>query len=123
MCVEPPARPPVFEATVTGETVTVVLCGDFDVTTEVFLSARLERIRARRPRRVIFEMSQVTFIDCASARLVAGTGRWLPADVKPVVSCPSPIVRRVLQASGIGALCEVEVCGCDPDDGTPSPAC
>ena len=109
MCAEPSARPPVFEATVTGETVTVVLCGDFDVTTEVFLSDRLERIRARRPRRLIFEMAQVTFMDCASARLIANTSRWLPADIKPVVSCPSPIVRRVLQASGIGALYELEL--------------
>jgi anti-anti-sigma factor len=118
MCVEPPARPPVFGATVTGDTVTVVLCGDFDVTTEVFLSARLERIRARRPRRLIFEMSQVAFMDCASARLIANTSQWLPADTKPVVSCPSAIVRRVLQASGIGALCELEFCGCDPGDET-----
>lgn len=119
LCVEPPARPPVFEATVTGETVTVVLRGDFDVTTELFLSARLEQIRARRPRRLIFEMAQVAFMDCASARLIAGTSRWLPADVKPVVSCPSPIVRRVLQASGIGAFCELELCRCDRDDETP----
>ena len=35
-------------------------------------------------------------------------GRWLPAGVKPVIISPSPLARRVLQVSGIGALCEFE---------------
>ena len=91
----------------TGETVTVVLCGELDVTVEGFMYGRLSRIREMRPRRLVFEMAQVTYLDCASARLIAGTGDWLPAGVKPVVSRPSPIVRRVLQASGIGALCDL----------------
>jgi anti-anti-sigma factor len=109
MCAEPPAQPPAFEATAIDATVTVVLRGEFDMTCEDSLSAHLERIRARRPRRLIFETAQVAFMDCASARLIAGTSRWLPAGVKPVISHPSPIVRRVLQASGVGALCELEL--------------
>jgi anti-anti-sigma factor len=98
----------------TGETVTVVLRGEFDVTSEGFLSGRLERIRQSRPRRLVFVTAQVSYMDCASARLIAGTGRWLPAGVKPVISRPSPIVHRVLRLSGIGAFCEF-----DPD----SPLC
>jgi anti-anti-sigma factor len=96
-----------FEAAVTGETVTVVLRGELDVMTEGFLNGRLLRIREMNPSRLVFETAQVTYLDCASARLIAGTGEWLPAGVKPVVSSPSPIVRRVLQASGIGAFCEL----------------
>jgi len=92
---------------VTGETVIVVLRGELDVTSERFLDDRLSRIGEMRPRRLVVEMSQVTYLDCASARLIAGAGEWLPAGVKPVVSRPSPIVRRVLQASGIGAFCEL----------------
>jgi anti-anti-sigma factor len=103
------AKPPVFEATVSGETVTVVLSGDFDIASQAFLSARLERIREARPRRVVFETAQVVFMDCASARLIASTGRWLPADVKPVIRSPSPAVRRVLQVSGIDVLCELNL--------------
>ena len=91
----------------TGETVTVVLRGELDVTIEGFLRGRLSRIHAMEPSRLVFETAQVTYLDCASARLIAGTGDWLPAGVKPVVSSPSPIVRRVLQASGIGAFCEL----------------
>jgi anti-anti-sigma factor len=106
VCAAPSAQP-VFEAVVTGETVIVVLRGELDVTSERFLYGRLSQIGEMRPRRLVFEMSQVTYLDCASARLIAGTGDWLPAGVKPVVSRPSPIVRRVLLASGIGAFCEL----------------
>jgi anti-anti-sigma factor len=108
MCADLPAQTPVFEETVTGGTITVVLRGEFDMSSEDFLSARLERIRQRRPRRLVFVATQVAYLDCASARLIAGTGRWLPAGVKPVISSPSPVVRRVLQLSGFGASCQFE---------------
>jgi len=100
-------QPPVFEATVLGTTVTVVLRGEFDVSSEDFLSGQLELIRQSGPGRLVFEAAQVGYLDCASSRLIAGTGRWLPAGVQPVISRPSPVVRRVLQVSGIGALCEI----------------
>jgi anti-anti-sigma factor len=87
---------------------TVVLQGEFDVTSEGALSAYLERIHQSRPSRLIFEMAAVGYMDCASARLIVGTIHWLPEGVKPVISSPSPIVRRVLQVSGIGARCEFE---------------
>jgi anti-anti-sigma factor len=114
MCAGPAARgfpgpyPPVFEATATGETVTVTLRGEFDLTSEGFLADRLGQIRDVRPRRLIFDASRVDFMDCASARLIAGTGRWLPADTRPVIRSPSPIVRRLLRVTGIEALCELE---------------
>ena len=109
MFAEPPEQRRVFEAIVTGEVVTVVLRGEFDVTSEGFLHGRLSRIRELRPSRLIFETAQVTYLDCASARLLASTRDWLPVGVKPVIRCPSPVVRRVLQASGIGASCELEL--------------
>ena len=86
---------------------TVVLQGEFDVTSAEALSASLERIRQRGPSRLIFDLAAVGYIDCASARLIAGTSRWLPPGVKPLIISPSPLARRVLQVSGIGALCEV----------------
>ena len=95
----------------TGATITVVLRGEFDLTSAEFLSGRLERIRAARPRRLIFETAQVTFMDCASARLIVSVGQWLPSGVKPVISSPSPVVRRVLQLSGIEGLCELRLGG------------
>jgi anti-anti-sigma factor len=117
MYAQPPVPPAVFEASASGGTVTVMLRGEFDMTSEGFLADRLERIRDSKPRRLIFDTAHVAFMDCASARLIARTGRWLPAGVKPVISHPSPIVRRILRATGIDALCEVEICGHRHNDG------
>jgi anti-anti-sigma factor len=96
--------------TVEGETVTVVLSGELDITNEGFLSSRLAHVRRERPRRLVFETARVTFIDCATARLIAATGDWLPPGVKPVIACPAPVVRRVFQASGLDAYCQLEFC-------------
>ena len=111
MHTEPPAEPPGFTVTTTGETVTVVLSGEFDVTNEDYLTEHLTRVRQARPGRLVFDTAQVTFIDCASARLLAGAGGWLPPGVKPVIARPAPVVRRVFLASGLGARCELEPYG------------
>ena len=91
--------------TVTTETLTVVLSGEFDLTTQDFLADCLAQLPLERPRRLVFEAALVTFIDCASARLIVGTDRRLPPGIKPVIARPSPVVRRVLQASGLSARC------------------
>jgi anti-anti-sigma factor len=109
---DPPGpRLPVFEANVTGGTATVVLRGEFDATSEDLLAGRLERIRQAGARRLIFDAARVDFMDCASARLIAGTGRWLPAGTKPIIRSPSPVVGTVLEVTGIGSLCELELPG------------
>ena len=108
MHTELPAEPPGFTVTVTGETVTVVLSGEFDLTSEGFLTSCLAGVRQARPRRLTFEVAQVTFMDCAAARLIAATDGWLPPGVKPVIASPAAVVRRVFQASGLEARCVLE---------------
>lgn len=111
MDTEPSADPPGFTVVVTAETVTVVLSGELDITSEGFLISRLASVRREEPRQLVFDTAQVTFIDCASARLLAGTGDWLPPGVKPVIARPAPAVRRVFQASGLDARCDLTLCG------------
>jgi anti-anti-sigma factor len=108
---EPPAELPRVAITRTAEVVTVVLSGEFDVTNESILADCLAHVRRERPRRLVFDAEQVTFIDCASARLITGAEGCLPAGVKPVIARPSLVVRRVLRASGLGARCELQSCG------------
>lgn len=88
----------------------MALSGELDVTNVDLIASRLAYVRLERPRRLVFETARVTFIDCASARLLAGTGAWLPPGVKPVIACPAPVVRRVFQASGLDGRCELEFC-------------
>ena len=61
-----------------------------------------------RPRRLVLEMSGVDFIDCAAARLIASTGRFLPEGRRPVIRHPSPVLRRLLELTGLAAHCEVD---------------
>jgi anti-anti-sigma factor len=89
-------------------TVTVVLSGDLDPVTSSLLRQRLAQALDERPQRLVFDMAQVGFIDCAAARLIVGTGRYLPAGSRPVIQRPSPAVCRVLKLTGLDAHCELE---------------
>ncbi len=87
--------------------ITIVLSGDLDVNAAPSLSRYLARLLDQEPRRLVFDMSRVGFIDCATARLIAGAGRRLPSGARPVIRRPGPVVRRVLALTGLGAGCEM----------------
>lgn len=61
----------------------------------------------RRPARLVFDMAGVRFADCASARMITGTAAWLPDGNRPVIRSPRPLVRRLLERSGLDAYCEL----------------
>jgi anti-anti-sigma factor len=90
-----------IKVTVSGETATVVLHGVLEPATMPLLARRLARVLADGPQQLVLDLAGVTFIDCASARLLAGAGRHLPAGVRPVVRSPSLVVRRVLALTGL----------------------
>ena len=89
-------------------TATLVINGELDVTTTPLLSRQLAQILEGRPQRLVFDMSGVDFIDCAAARLIASTGRFLPEGRRPVIRSPSPVVRRLLELTGFAAQCEID---------------
>jgi anti-anti-sigma factor len=102
-----PAPPLTIEAQLTAGTATVVISGELDVATTPFLAEQLARILRSNPRRLVFDLTEVGFIDCAAARLVVGARQFLP-DGRPAVIRPSPVVRRILHLTGLDARCEVE---------------
>lgn len=73
-----------------------------------FLSERLELIRREKPQRLVLDMARTGFVDCGTARLIASAGRFLPGGRRPVVRHPSPVVRRVLELTGLDADCDIE---------------
>ena len=89
-------------------TTTIVIKGELDLVTMPFLAARLALATRDRPGRLVFDLGGTHFIDCASARLIAGAGRWLPGGGRPVIRRPRPSVRRVLELTGLDAHCEIE---------------
>jgi anti-anti-sigma factor len=89
-------------------TATVVVTGELDLVTMPLLADQLALISRDQPERLVFDLAGTSFIDCGSARLIAGAGRWLPAGRPPVIRRPSRCVRRVLELTGLSACCEIE---------------
>ena len=87
---------------------TVVVKGELDLVTMPYLAARLALAVRDRPGRLVFDLAGAHFMDCGSARLIATSGHWLPGSPRPVIRRPRPGVRRILELTGLGALCEIE---------------
>jgi anti-anti-sigma factor len=88
-------------------TVVIALSGDFDVCNAAALADHLAEIAQYRPRRLVFDMAEASFVDCASARLIVGVRRSLPEGTRPVISNPPLVARRVLEIIGLDTLCDM----------------
>jgi anti-anti-sigma factor len=65
-------------------------------------------ILASKPGHLIFDMAGVTFIDCATARLITRTGQSLPPGGRVLIRRPSAVVRRILDVTGFASCCDIE---------------
>jgi anti-anti-sigma factor len=114
---EPEPRPSfAFRAvmSVTGS-VYVEISGDLDITTRLVLANRLASLAELRPAELFIDLSGVSLLDCASARLLASTAALLPADRHPVLTSVRPMARRVLELTGLAALIEIAAPGNTPE--------
>jgi anti-sigma B factor antagonist len=96
------------QQTMLDGTATLVLAGELDLNSVPALAGDLDRVLARRPRRLVLDLTRVTFVDVAAARLLAGATRSQPAAGPPVLRCPVPEARRILALTGLDALCEFD---------------
>jgi anti-anti-sigma factor len=87
---------------------TIVVTGELDLVTMPYLASRLALAARDRPSRLVFDLGGTQFMDCGSARLIAGAGQWLPGGGRPVIRRPGPGVRRILELTGLDAHCEIE---------------
>jgi anti-anti-sigma factor len=86
----------------------MVITGELDLATVPALTWHLQQLLAQSPSRLVFDLAGVAFMDVAAARLITEATQSRPGAGRPVVRHPSPAVRRVLELTGFGALCEVE---------------
>jgi anti-anti-sigma factor len=93
---------------ITAGTATAVISGELDVAGVPLLAQHLAQILDEKPQRLVLDMAQVGFMDCAAARTIASTGRCLPEGRRPVIRSPSSMVRRILELSGLDAHVEQE---------------
>lgn len=97
-----------IEVTISDEMATVILSGELDLLSRGFLSEHLARVAANKPRRLVFDMAEVGFVDCDAARALVTAGRFLPDGTRPVIRRPQPLVRRVLELTGLSVYCVLE---------------
>lgn len=83
--------------TVAGSCTIVELAGQADVSTHV-MSEVLDAEVARRPRRLVVDMSRLQFMDSASLQILIHAHRRLLDDgCELLVASPTPTVARLLQ--------------------------
>jgi anti-anti-sigma factor len=102
-----PRAPLLIAMHVTGTTAVVSVRGDLDVSAAAELSGILALALAAEPTRLIVDMSHVSFLDCFAACAVFAAARSLP-EGQPVIRSPRPVVRRLLELTGLDAQCILE---------------
>ena len=89
-------------------TTTVVVKGELDLVTMPYLAEQLALVSRDDPGRLVFDLAGTSFMDCGSARLITAAGQRLAGGKRPVIRRPGPIVRRILELTGLDAHCEIE---------------
>jgi anti-anti-sigma factor len=82
--------------------VVISVAGEVDLLTSSDLRARLSEVLAAGDKRVILDLSGVTFLDCAGLGvLVAARNRAHEDGGAVCIAAPSPRVRRVVDLAGL----------------------
>jgi anti-sigma B factor antagonist len=83
----------------------VTVSGDLDISNADDLEAILAPITARRPARLIFDLSGLRFMDSAGIAVLLGAARKVDA---VQLRTPSPAVRRVIELTGLTQVLPIE---------------
>lgn len=83
----------------------VILSGELDASNVASLETAMASVTARAPHRVTFDLSALGFMDSSGIAVLINTA----AKVSEVyLRQPSPIIRRVLESTGLSSLLTVE---------------
>jgi anti-sigma B factor antagonist len=83
----------------------VTVSGELDISNAASLEATVDSITAERPEQLIFDLSGLRFMDSAGiAVLIGAAGKVSSVQLRD----PSPIVRRVVQLTGLSSVLHIE---------------
>lgn len=87
-----------------GDVAVVVLRGEYDLANAAGLRAELVDVLRSRPSGIVLDLVGVEFCDLGCLRSIANIGRRAGAmGVWVRLAGPSPMIRRVLDITGLGA--------------------
>jgi anti-anti-sigma factor len=75
--------------------------GELDFTVTQRLEEMFALVLGRHPRDVVLDMAEVTFVDCASARVIAAAAEALPGPGQLIIRPSSAAVRRLFEIVGL----------------------
>jgi anti-anti-sigma factor len=86
----------------------IKVSGELDVATVPVLSDRLAEVLSERPRKLVFDFSELSFMDCSGVSVVAHARRNLGQDCQVVLRQPNRTVRQLLQLTGMDGPCVID---------------
>jgi anti-anti-sigma factor len=98
------ASPPAFlilEEELEGDAVAVTVAGELDMGTAPMLQRRLEDIHGRGMRRILLDLSEVSFIDSLSVASIVAARRRLGPQGRMAVVASHPHVLTVFEIAGL----------------------
>ena len=95
--------PLIVDAHWNDSTATVVIEGEIDLTTVDWLAESLGAVVAKRPSRLVLDLAELAFVDCAGARAISLALRALPAECPVIMLAVRPVVRTVFSFTGLAS--------------------
>jgi anti-sigma B factor antagonist len=83
----------------------VILSGELDSSNAASLQERMAAITAQHPQRLIFDLTGLRFMDSAGIAVLISAATQLDS---VSVRNPSPIIRRVLETTGLSSVLAIE---------------
>lgn len=88
--------------------VTVTLTGELDCASAPALAMRFAELLAKRPQRLVLDLANVTFMDCAGITPIARARRALGPGRPVILRSPAPQVRQLLKITRMDQLLMIE---------------
>lgn len=110
-------EPAVREVRRGSDWVLVALQGELDLNNAWELREVLERECARRPARLVLDLSDVSFVDSTTLHILLEAHKLFQDRGGVVLSAPSPAVRRTLAVSCLDTMLTVEAAAGDVASG------
>lgn len=97
------------EIGLSGETITVTVHGEVDLYTAPMFWAWLVQGLRCAPARLVVDLGDVSFIDCAGVGVISRAADLMSGVVQIVLRSPNALAYKVLKLTGLDERCSIEL--------------